>query len=656
MAEGKNHVKTPKEEDGQRESDRSRNHSNNDPDKKGKEVAKGGQKSQSRGHSKNRSSSKSKGTTAAPQQSAGAQPNGGGLGRENQKTVEQETLREQLQKLVSTKLANGKGELDHAGLLALEALSKLPAGPTGEQSAAVGASGGGAAAGAGVGLTRSRSVLPPGIETLPKFSGKDPSQLTDILNRFHSLVIAALPGATPAQQNKALNRDVVFVLEGSALKFFNSLKAGQIDWEPIPPTPDSQQGQQGQQPGKPPFRPPSTWSKVSEAFHDHYLPADGIARTSETLFSLSQAAGETVPSLAQRQLGLTHHLNRLIEAHGGQTTFWEAITIRLFERALRADLRRLQHAEPPCLTFQESVDRAERNATGLLSTNKHSNKGADGRDGGESDAGGLAQGNNGAVSHEKGAEEEPSARLRSSPPVANKISVAVPPLRRDGVAVPENGEANGAAGGRQTRPQPPRETSSAVKGRPAPAAREDLSPGHMEDPFDDADEGVSSHDGARSAAAWQKRPDVRASAGRGGKGGDSRGNRRSLGRSPNNKKPKNGQKRMRDWREEEHAGNGQLHQPFPPNNRPWPIDPNSVPPCRLPQCKSINRQFHCSNDCYYHSDFGEQNRQKAQHKKKRVPPFRGNSMAGPDERFNNNGFFQEPPRYNGNSFEGGPLF
>ncbi|CAM9204344.1 unnamed protein product, partial [Hapterophycus canaliculatus] len=287
------------------------------------------------------------------------------------------TLRAQLQKLVSHKLATS-GDLDHAGLLALEALSKLPPEPGAQQSAAAAS---GVVAGAGVGITRSRSVLPPGIETLPKFSGKDPSQLTDILNRFHSLVIAALPGATTAQRNKALNRDVVFVLEGSALKFFNSLKAGQIDWEPIPPAPESQQGQQQQQeqqqqqqqqPGKPPFRPPSSWAEVYEAFHDHYLPADGIARTSETLFSLSQAAGETVPSLAQRQLGLTHHLNRLIEAHGGQTTFWEAITIRLFERALRADLRRLQHAEPPCLTFQESVDRAERNVTKLQSMAKQS--------------------------------------------------------------------------------------------------------------------------------------------------------------------------------------------------------------------------------------------------------------------------------------------
>ncbi|CAM9528490.1 unnamed protein product [Ectocarpus sp. 4 AP-2014] len=276
------------------------------------------------------------------------------------------TLREQLQKLVSQKLA-AKGELDHAGLLALETLSKMA--PEGE----VDPVGGSSAAGASVGVvdSRPRRILPPGIEKLTKFSGKDPAAVSDVLNRFHSLVVAALPGSSPGTVNKALNRDVVFVLEGAALKFFKSLKAGQIEWEPTPPPSLQQRGAEAgaggvqQQPGKPSFRPPSTWAEVYNAFHDHYLPADGIARTSDTLFSLSQAADETVPTLVQRQMGLTNHLSRLIEANGGQTTFWEAIMIRLFERALRADLQRLQNAEPPCPTFQESVDRADRNALRL---------------------------------------------------------------------------------------------------------------------------------------------------------------------------------------------------------------------------------------------------------------------------------------------------
>ncbi|CAM9218127.1 unnamed protein product, partial [Scytosiphon promiscuus] len=491
--------------------------------KESKEATKG-QKTQSRAptDSSSTGADKKKRATAVSQQSAGTQPDGEGVGRQEQKTIEQQTtLREQLEKLVSQKLTNSGG-LDHAGLLALEALSKLPAGPGSERSAAVAPAA--AAGGAGAGLPRSRSSLPPGIESLPKFSGKDPSQLTDILNRFHSLVIAALPGATPAQQNKALNRDVVFVLEGSALKFFNALKAGQIDWEPIPPAPESQEGpeqQQQQQAGKPPFRPPATWAEVYEAFHDHYLPADGIARTSETLFSLSQAAGETVPSLAQRQLGLTHHLNRLIEAHGGQTTFWEAITIRLFERALRADLRRLQHAEPPCLTFQESVDRAERNASNLQNMAKQSKGATNGRrrEGHAGDGVAHSNGainNNGAVHFKIQNEEEPRppTHARDSPPTDKpRGPAAVFPTRRDKTVAPEGNDLNGTAVRWKARPLP-REASSTVKGAPLPTAHGDFLPQHAEDPDDNLDGGDSSHEGARFASAWEEPPDVRESGGR----------------------------------------------------------------------------------------------------------------------------------------------
>lgn len=676
MAEGKAHADTVKEE-GVRQSEGSRttnnsscsrrssinnNNSNNSASSSNRESQEAikGQQSQSRGQSNGSSNSsssnnnKKKRAAAVSQQSASAQREGGGGREDKKKTVEQQTLREQLEKLVSHKLATS-GDLDHAGLLALETLSKLPAAPGSEQS---GAGASGAPAGAGAGLPRSRSFLPPGIETLPKFSGKDPSQLTDILNRFHSLVIAALPGATPAQKNKALNRDVVFVLEGSALKFFNSLKAGQIDWEPVPPAPESQQGgqeqqqQQQPQPGKPPFRPPSTWAELHEAFHDHYLPAEGIARTSETLFSLNQAAGETVPSLAQRQLGLTHHLNRLIEAHGGQTTFWEAITIRLFERALRADLRRLQQAEPPCLTFQESVDRAERNATNLQKNVAKQSNDANGRGGGEGHAGnGVAQGNSSIV-HTKGKVEEPKPSRSSPTTVANaKGPIAALPTRRDGVAAPGNSSSsNGTAVRRNARPHPG-EASPTANGGPPPLARKDSSPQHVEDPDDNADEGGSLRDGA-----WQEDPDVRANGGRGkGGGGEIGEDRRFVGKRNHTKKQRGSHKRMRDWREDHNASNGQHHQPFLPHHRPWPVDPNSVPPCRLPQCKTINRQFHASNDCYWHFEYGEQNRENGR-RKKRHPPSRENSMAGPDERFHNGFGFQGPPQFNPDNFDGNQLY
>lgn len=273
------------------------------------------------------------------------------------KLSDQEKLRDQLQKLVSQQLS--QGGLDHAGKMALETLAKLPPPPPGMSPRSRGSlpekndncrthSGG----------SREKQRLPPGVENLPKFSGKEPSALTDILNRFHALVVHALPGSTADQVNRALLRDLVFVLEGRALKYYIDLRNGRVGWEPIPPG----EGQKAAAGGSPSIRPPSTWVETCEAMHDHFLPAQGIARTAKALLNLRQALGESVSALATRQVGLCHHLNRLVDANGGQPTYWDAISMALFEQALRADLRRAHEAEPPCSSFQDSVNRAEHNA------------------------------------------------------------------------------------------------------------------------------------------------------------------------------------------------------------------------------------------------------------------------------------------------------
>jgi len=261
---------------------------------------------------------------SAPMQpeTAAVVPPAGGFGHEESKVGEQETLREQLEALVSHKLRVNGGELDHAGLVALEALSKLPA-PRDLTNAG---------AGGGAGDGRPKKILPLGLEKIRKFSGNNIEALSDIFNQFYSLVVAALPFQSAGAINKALTRDVVFILEGSALKFYNSLKAGEVEWESLPPTANTaavaaapllrpetpgataaegklQHHQEGR--GERRFRPPSTWAELSEAFHDHFLPAAGIARISEKLLSSSQAPGESVLSLAQRQLGLATHLNRV---------------------------------------------------------------------------------------------------------------------------------------------------------------------------------------------------------------------------------------------------------------------------------------------------------------------------------------------------------
>lgn len=275
------------------------------------------------------------------------------------KLSDQEKLRDQLQKFLLQKLS--QGELDHAGTMALTTLSKLPPPPPGMSPRSKSSllekydnsrthSGG----------SREKQRLPPGVENLPKFSGKEPSALTDVLNRFRALVVHALPESTADQVNRALLRDLVFVLEGCALEYYIDLRNGHVAWEPVPPGEGA--GQQVAAGGSPSIKPPSTWVEICEAMHDHFLPAQGVARTAKALLNLRQAPGESVSSLATRQVGLCHHLNRLVDANGGQPTYWDAISMALFEKALRADLRRAHEAEPPCSSFQDSVNRAERNA------------------------------------------------------------------------------------------------------------------------------------------------------------------------------------------------------------------------------------------------------------------------------------------------------
>eukprot|EP00903_Cladosiphon_okamuranus_P011592 g10902.t1 len=535
---------------------------------------------------------------------------------------DQQTLRAQLESLVSHKLRT-IGDLDNAGLAALEALNKLPAARDQTQQPVVDGA--------------KKKILPLGLEKIKKFSGKDPHYLTDCLNQFYSLVVAALPASSPASVNRALNRDVVFVLEGSALKFFNALKAGHVQWEATPPVPDEDGGsssssslqqqhqEDGQGRGKR-FRPPSTWHELYEAFHDHYLPVTGIARTSARLFSSIQAPDESVLSLAQRQLGLATHLQRLIEANGKQIDFMEAISIRLFERALRADLRRIQDAEPPCSSFQESVDRAERNAIRLAKKTA-------------STTAVVAQFDNGGGSESSCQVALPAAR-------SNVASSEDSGGGGGGVfsgAIPKHANKSNSEesdGKERSSPTTPQGRDAVGKGRDV---------GH--------EAGVLPHDDEfRSYPRWQAEPG--GGEGEAGQGFEKRHN--IVQRVA---------KRTRDWPGPEmHRGGGEVDQPFPPTQRAqmvdpraaprvvkrtrdWPgpamhhggggganqpflpperarmVDPGATPPCTVKQCKTINRQFHCSNDCFFHPTYGEQNKKRMHHGRKK-----GFRRGQPDHR------------------------
>ncbi len=537
---------------------------------------------------------------SAPKQSetAAVVPPAGGFGFGENKGGEQETLREQLEALVSQKLRVNGGELDHAGLVALEALSKLPAARDLASSCA------GPGAGASAGDGRPKQILPLGLEKIKKFSGKNCEELTDIFNQFYSLVVAALPFQSPGAINKALTRDVVFILEGSALKFFNSLKTGEVEWESLPPPanmaddpaaaaaaaaaaplpcPDDEPGATAvegkqQQPhqglGGRRFRPPSTWVELSEAFHDHFLPATGIARTSEKLLSSSQAPGESVLSLAQRQLGLATHLNRLIEANGGQIDFMEAISMRLFERGLRADLRRMHDTEPPCLSFQQSVDRAERNAIKLAKM-----RGISGKSEGITGLHTLA---------------------RQSSGVASESSDGAGDSGGGGAG----GGAGGGGGGGSVLPRVPGHDSRERRSRgvsPPRATASNALPERRK--YATGGDAVDTFSGGGPSMSLKQA---------GGDGEDGR----ALGKR---KKMKRGQKRMRDGQENRHVVEDRCPG-LPPND---PVDPDAMPPCRNPGCRSINRNFHSTNDCW----FGKNG------KNGRPPP--GFRHRGPPSYYNN---------------------
>lgn len=545
---------------------------------------------------------------SAPMQpeTAAVVPPAGGFGHEESKVGEQETLREQLEALVSHKLRVNGGELDHAGLVALEALSKLPAArdPT--------TSGASPGAGAGAGDGRPKKILPLGLEKIKKFSGKNCEELTDIFNQFYSLVVAALPFQSSGAINRALTRDVVFILEGSALKFFNSLKAGKVEWESLPPpdtptvaapppplcpeppgaTAAAVEGRKQQQQrrglgeeGR--FRPPSTWAELSEAFHDHFLPVAGIARTSEKLLSSSQAPGESVLSLAQRQLGLATHLNRLIEANGGQIDFMEAISMRLFERGLRADLRRMHDAEPPCLSFQQSVDRAERNAIKLAKMR---------------DVSGKSESNNGL----------PALDSKSSVVASEGGDGAGD--RRDGGA---GGGAGGGGGGGGVYSRVPKHDSRERRGQVVAQPSTTAS-----DTLPEQRKYATGNSGGDNGDAVDTFPNdvpsmLLEEAGGGGEDGRV---------FEKHKKPRRGQKRMRDGQENRHVVEDRF-QGLPPKD---PVDPDAVPPCRNPGCRSINRNFHSSNDCW----FGKNKNGK----KSRPPP--GFRHRGPPSYYNNGSYNQ----------------
>lgn len=271
-------------------------------------------------------------------------------------------LERQLRRFVSQKLEQD-GDLDQAGICALDALSKMARQPAAQASKT--------ASMAQKPSIREHKVrnTPPGLRDVPKFSGKDPSILKDTLRGFSACVKVGLnrPEITAEDLNTAHLRDVVFVLEDPAKEWFRLLMKGRVVWEPtVPPDTDPDADDMS---AAPPMgsetdtrvRPPSTWKEVCDALEDNFLPAEGVSRTCMALLSMRQAPGESVRSYAGRQLALNHHLNRLMQHQKSAISVWEVLQIGIFEKGLVPHLRRAQRAEPACTNFEECLARAEVN-------------------------------------------------------------------------------------------------------------------------------------------------------------------------------------------------------------------------------------------------------------------------------------------------------
>lgn len=275
-------------------------------------------------------------------------------------------LENRLQQFVSQKLATG--DLDKAGMCALDALAKMKVvQPTAHVSATIGTGK----------KTSSREQkghhsTPPGVRDVPKFSGKDRSviNLKQTLTGFAQCVNVGLnrPGITTEQINTALLRDVHLVLEGPALEWFRLLMKGRVQWDATPP-PDADTDDVSAVPSPSTETekvvPPTTWKEVCNSLEDQFVPAEGISRTCAALLSIRQAPGESIRTYVGRQMGLNHQLSRLMERHGSGVAVWEVLQMGLFEKGLTPHLQRAQHAEPACNSFTECVARAEANDAAL---------------------------------------------------------------------------------------------------------------------------------------------------------------------------------------------------------------------------------------------------------------------------------------------------
>lgn len=244
-------------------------------------------------------------------------------------------LAKQLRELVSHKLST-LGDLDEAGRCALQALMKMDPKKSVPVSSSV----------PSVGTGSKQPRPPPGLAEVPKFNGQNATALTSILKRFRKCVRDGLrhQNVTPEQVNHALMRDCVLVLEGPAQVFYNNLMGAKIAWEA----------------GTEEIRAPTEWRELCQAFHDEFLPLEGISRTCASILSLNQGPEESIATYATHQKGLHRHLFGLLERHGGITA-WEALHVALFERGLHGDLLQAQRAEPACTSFHMCVDRALRN-------------------------------------------------------------------------------------------------------------------------------------------------------------------------------------------------------------------------------------------------------------------------------------------------------
>lgn len=208
------------------------------------------------------------------------------------------------------------------------------------------------------------------FDDIPAFDGtpQTVSTMKKVFSTFEervrsSLVMARNDGDssfTAKEINAALLSNMHYVLRGEAQDFHGRLKAGEEPWEAAPP-PSALLVDVPARVAT--IRPTSPWTEMRQAFIDHFLPVEGIARCAAALLILRLSKDRRIRARAGCASARAAQPSE--EAH--QTSHRQGVVLRCHtdgdpREGLFPDLLKVQRSAPACSSFQQCVNRAAHNA------------------------------------------------------------------------------------------------------------------------------------------------------------------------------------------------------------------------------------------------------------------------------------------------------